>query len=789
MIKNYIKTTIRHLQKNKGYVLINIVGLGAALSMCIVAYLTWSFDKNFDGFHQKRAQLTRISTIDATDGTVYATAPAPLASIGKGIEGVEAAVPIDIWRLNISNSNNTFFDRILFTKASFFDWFDFRIIEGDPRLDDLSSVVISESAAKKYFGSKDPIGEMISINADSERKHTLIVTAVVDDAPLNSSLHYDFITNNGNQESVSGVRNADTDWSFWRSSLFLALEDPHHADHVQAELNKYVPIHQEALSDFNTGKFELQPFVGMAQRNRSYNRESLRSGIPPSAIWGHALLSVLLLLSTCFNFINTTISLARKRLKEIGVRKVMGSSQSHLIVQMLSESLMICLLGTVLSLVISHFILQWYNAKWHWIFLEVDPLNDLHLIGFLVSTLLITTLLAGAYPAFYVSSFSPKKIFSKTVQFGGTHLISRLLLGLQVAIALSSVVLGLSFANNAYYQKTTDVGYQRNGIQAVYTGDKESFNILNNSINSQAIILASAGVREHIGTNCPYIPFELHGEKHNTDYMQVGQGYLELMEIKTLKGRSFDAGLSTDYENTIMVNETLAKRYFPDTDPLGQTLTFFDTLHCTVIGVVGDFLQDNFFLPLKPVVLKFCKADLFSYLVVKTKPENIQEGRSLLAAAWKKALPHRPFIHDFQEDYLVESREVTNNISVISTALSIATILLTLVGLYALMSLNVMKRLKEIAVRRVLGASTKNIALILNGNYIFIILAGSLLGMLGGALMSKALLSSIYDVHVGINLPIIVIASIVLLTIIFLTLFVKVRQVMNLNPAEVLAGD
>jgi ABC-type antimicrobial peptide transport system permease subunit len=312
---------------------------------------------------------------------------------------------------------------------------------------------------------------------------------------------------------------------------------------------------------------------------------------------------------------------------------------------------------------------------------------------------------------------------------------------------------------------------------------------MQNEIKRNPLVLATAGVRHHIGDSCPRYEFDLNGEKQEVEYMEVGENYLDVMDIQTLQGRPFSADLETDYQNAIMINEKFAEMFFPNKNPIGESITFFDTLQVTVIGVVRDFMQDSFFDPLRPLALKYSKADRFLYMAVRSESKDLAAVQTALASAWKTHFPTKPFEHNYQNEFLANAMEVTNNIKKTTSVLAIISVILTITGLFALMSLSILKRMKEIAVRRVLGASVGNISFIINRNYFWIILMGIIIGSGIGAWLSLRLLDSIYNIHAGVNSVVLFAAGLLASIAVLLTIGLKIWQVMQMNPAEVLKGD
>lgn len=790
MFQNNFKIAFRHLKQHKSHVVINVAGLGFGISACIIAYLLWNFDASFDQFHTKADQLYRINTVKSSNQEMYGVAPAPLAELAKeNIAGVNDAIIMDFNWVTMNVGDKTFNQRILFTSPNFLEWFDFEVIAGSNDLTDPGKVLLTEKMVKKFFGDENPIGQNFKLYPELNRQKNLIVSGVIKDHPVNSSIVFDFITNTQNKVDQSGNRFLASNWELWRDAVFIALDEQQSADKIVPQLNQYVAAHQAARPDFNTQQFFLEPLTVMAQHSSSLRQNNFRYDMPAASVWSNIISGILLLLAACLNFSNMTISLAGKRLKEIGVRKVMGSSRNQLMGQLLTESFLICIMGLVLGLALTDVGLEYLNRIWSELDLHLVLADNPPIWAFLAGTVGIATLAAGAYPAFYISAFNPNKIFHGSVKFGGNNLVSKVLLSLQVTIAIIAVIVSLSFYNNAVFQQEADLGFNRTGIQAVWTGDESTFEVFNNEIKQNPMVQNTAGVRHHIGHSCPRHEFDLNGVKNEAEYMEIGENYLSVMDIPVLQGRGFDKQLETDFQTAILINEKFANDYFKNQDPIGQEITFFDTLNCKVIGVVGNFMQDNFFDPLRPLVLKYSKPSRFQYVAVRSEVKNLEAVESALASAWKVHFSNKPFSHQYQDEFIANALEISNNIKTSMMSLAIITLALTITGLFALMSLSILKRMKEIAVRRVLGASISNISYLVNRSYFLIILGGIILGSVIGSMAAFQFLNGIYSIHAGVSSAVTLVAGSLILLAVATTIGIKIWQVMRMNPAEVLKGD
>lgn len=790
MLQNYIKIILRHLSRNKSYVFINVAGLSISLAFCIIAYLNWKFDHDFDIQHEQREQIFRVEMVKAQSHEVYGVCPGPLGkAVLEELPEVVEAVQMDTRVNALRVDKEVFYERFIHANPSFLEVFNFPLIEGTIDLNNPSQVAISETLAKKYFGQTSPIGKTLTSYADQTFRQELTVSGILKDSPKNSSIRVDLLTSLSNSLNGDGIARTGEDWENWINAVFIKLKNPERADEVATYLDKFVAVNNAAHPDWETERFILEPLVSMAHNANNVRWNSMWQSTPPSAIWGNIFMALLLLLTACLNFANTTIALAGKRLKEIGIRKVMGSSRRQLAVQLLGESFMICSIAALIGIGFSTFLVEWYNQMWAFIDLQLNLLHNPALLMFIFFVVLITTILAGIYPALYISGFNPNNILHGSVKFGGANVLSRVLLGFQVSSSLVAIVGALSFAHNAHFQQNTDLGFQRKGIQAVFTGNEQTFTILQNEVNKHPKVLATAGVRSHIGDSAPRIDVKVQGEIKETEYMTIGKDYLDVMEIQLVEGRAFKADMETDYENAIIVNEKFVQSYLPNQEVIGQQVTFFDTLQCTIIGVTKNFMQDSFFDPTRPLALKFGKADSFRYLVVRSDAPQMSELQLALSAVWKTNFPNKPFEHYYQDDFLANSMEVTNNIKWTMLIAAIVTLLLTITGLAALVSLNIVKRMKEIAIRRVLGASVGHVSYILNRQFAGIVLMGIVIGILGGAQVSQILLDSIYNIHSGLSAGLMIAAGVAVMTVILFTIMLKIRGLILKNPADILQDD
>ncbi len=788
MLQNYLRIVLRNVRKNAFYVLVNVIGMGIALACCIIAFVNYQFDRDFDAFHSKKDTVFKLDSRKTSNDLIYGITPLPLGAAAKqNIPEVEDAVRLYTLRSNVKNNQNVYNEVIHFVDEGFFDMFDFPITKGSALdLGKPESVILTEKMAKKYFGDEDPIGKTIEMFAGLESQKAMTVIALVGEYPFNSSIHFDMIAHSDNI-TYRGAPINHQDWARFADVTFLKLKDAKDKGRVEEQLAQFVPIQNSNREDWEISAFLLDPLSDIAHTAMKKRANYLRESTPPSAVWGPSLLAFLLLLAACLNLTNTTIALSNRRLKEMGVRKVMGSSRKQLVTQLLGESFGICLLALVLSLFLVPVLLPQYNAMWDFLELEINYFDNPALMAFLIGSLLTATLLAGAYPAFYISGFEVTKIFRGKVQFSGNNLFSRVMLGAQVMIAIMALAGGFVFARNASFQKTADMGYLREGVMAVPVLDGQSYEILKEKAAQHPDVIELAGASGQVGNIYQTKEVKWRDQDLEVHYLGTGEGYLDMMEINLKEGRFLTEERGSDTERSIMVNEKLVASLGWQ-DPLNQQI-MIDSNAYQVVGVVEDFYQGDFFNPIEPVIIQMIPKENYHLLALKAPSEKLVAINQYLLNQWNELFPYRPYEGFFQDQVLAKEALITNNIKWLFIFFALITVILTSVGLFALISLNIVRRMKEIAIRRVVGATLQNITVLLNFRYFLISFLGVLAGATGAYFLVKGLLDSIFAVHVGVEPWVLGLAGLGVLFLVMLTILMKMLGVVQMNPSKILRSE
>ena len=785
MLKNYFLITFRSLFKNRTYVLINLFGLGIAISCCIVGYLNYDFSNKFDEQHLETDGIYRVNFNRIFQGkeTHYGIVPMPIA------HGVAANVPDDVTLLRYYQTyNNVLIEdewqqtRIAYADPEFLQVFNFPMLKG--RYEDLntaSDIILTYELAEKYFGDSNPINKHISHKTDEGVKDYKIV-GVLKHIPLNSSFQFEALTV---YDALLPQYKEIDETSYRQYTIqFAYLPEGKGKEALISLYDSYIDAQHEARDDFHINQFYLDPLEGMAKRSRSLNVVNLwiLEGLPESAVLGPVIMSIFMILMACFNFTNTSLALSSKRLKEIGIRKVLGGRRKQLIAQFLGENLILCLMGLIMGLLIAEFLVPAYSSLWPFLEIELNLTKDATFLVFLVTILLFTGLFAGAYPAFYVSGFQATRILKGTLKVKNNGIFAMSLLWLQFATAIVAVIGGYLFYQNANYQKDFDMGFNQHGIISLYFEENSELTAFKNTINQHPKIITT-GQSEHQFFGSYYVDPVQHEDVINeVNIMHVSHDYFDVMGMSIINGRSFIRDSEADRSQNIVVNENFVEA-FGWKEPIGKRIVWADSLELFVVGVVKDFISDGLWNPVEPVMIRYNQAESEKYLAIQADADQVFGLNDELKSEWKKMFPDRLYTGDLLNEGLAEAANVNNNILIIFLFQAILGTLLAISGLYTLVSINIVRRTKEIGVRKVLGASMLNIAKVINSKYVIVYLISSVTGSIMAYYLVGWLLGNIWAYHVPLKPSYFITSVLFLFTVSAIVVGQRVFKAASANPA------
>jgi ABC-type antimicrobial peptide transport system permease subunit len=456
-----------------------------------------------------------------------------------------------------------------------------------------------------------------------------------------------------------------------------------------------------------------------------------------------------------------------------------------LLVQFLIENYIICFLALLVGIIGASFLVPAYSSMWEYMTIYLTFTEYWSFWVFLILLLLITGFLAGAYPALYISSFRPLTILQGRTRLGRGGPLAKILLGFQFTISVVSIVSGIIFSMNAVYQDTVDLGYARKELIVVPI-HAQNFNSYFESVSQNPNIEAAAGTQEHIGFGLYRRSIEDEKQEMEVSIMDVGPGYLTTMGLTLLEGRIFDKERAeADRGISVVVNEKMIESFGWD-KPIGKQIRMNDTVMYTVIGVVKDFFSNGMWAKIEPTLIKLATEDIYYSMAIRARAEDLPEVLEYLRATWIKSFPNYPFTGRLQEDTLQEEKSINRSIKQIYIFLAIVATILSMIGLYTLVSLSILNRTKEIGIRKVMGAPVPRIFTVLSSRFLIILAISSVLGCVGGYFLSLMLLDSIWDhfTEIGLGVYFLSVGIIVVLTI--ATMAGKVIQAAQQNPVDCL---
>ena len=794
MFNNYFRIALRTFARNKSSFLINLVGMSIALGCSITAYVNYQYNVDFDRQEKNAANIYRIGFWETTQkGMVpYGVAPIPLGGLVRGSlrEGEEV-----IQFMNKDGQfrigDDMFQKQLAYAEPAFTRLFTFERLSGSLSLEDKTTILISDELAIAWFGTRTAVGKTVTQVVNGEPRE-LIVGGVYKKFPMNSSFRFDLLTGYDNYFPDPSQRSTiENNWARW-ATTFLFLKDKTLADHLPKQLEAYIKTQNEAKPDLKIHSFYVESFVGMSDRAIKQRNQGHWFGgpMPPAAVIAPFAMAGFLLLVACFNFMNNAIAIAGNRIKEIGIRKVIGGRRKELIVQFLSETMIFCLVAMVVALGLAEYFTAGWNSMWSGVEMAITYRGNISLILAIATLIIFTALVAGGYPAFYISAFKPIQILRGTTRFAGAGVLTKSLLVFQFSISLAAVIFALAFYFNSKFQKEYDLGYSWRSVIQVPVANEQQFEQLRNSLQTNTDILAMAGTEHHIYSGSYTVAASFgNKEKSEVDVLNVSDEYFDAVNVRLIAGRNFKKDQASDLNEGLIVNEEFVRKFNLGNDAIGKGITFNDTTHLFITGVVKDVYLGALFEPLSPVAFRYIPATKYRYLIALTEPAQLIYVNDQIKTSWNKIFPNQIYPGRLMETRMMMALEHFDSVVILYTFLGLVAIIMSISGLYSLVALNLQKRTRELGIRKILGAPLKHLVYQSGKLFLLVMLIAFVIGSTLGAVMVNAMMDSVWEYYVAVNTEIVSLAVLILASIALATIAYKIRGVVVSNPVDSLRHE
>lgn len=726
MIKNYFKTAWRNLTKNKGFSFINITGLAIGMAAAILILLWIQNEMSRDTQYPKSARLYMMYNRDHFSGQLWAWNSTPMImgpTLKKNYPEVEDAVRV---RSNASYlftvDDKKFIEQGFIVDSGFLKMFDFPMLYGNPAkaLDDIYNIVLTEKLAKTLFGNENAIGKTIKIDSTD----IFTVSGVMKDLPNTTSFQFDYLLPFAYLYKLNQV---DNGWDNNQLNTYILLKRNASQSAFNAKVKNITIDHTKNSGLPSTTQVFSFPVSKTYLYGKSENGQLVEGRMETVRLFG--IIAAFILLIACINFMNLSTARSEKRAKEVGIRKVVGARKFSLIAQFIGESILLALLAGILALVIVQFTLPSYNRlvdkqlflDWSNIFLWLE----------ITVFIIFTGVIAGSYPAFFLSSFKPVKVLKGTFRTAhGAVNPRKVLVVLQFTFAIVLIISTIIILHQIKYAQERQTGYNKNNI--IYTsmqGDvAKNYEVIKQSLlDNDAAVAVTKSMSPITQSWSDSWGFSWTGSTEDDKKMDfirfsTDGDFMKVFGTKLVEGRDIDLKNYPGDSNSIMVNQTAVERMRLKEPVVGQSI-MNGNVKMPIAGVVKDFILGSPYEPVSPLMINGPRTGWFNIVHIKLNPgKPVAADLRLVSQVFKQYNPQYPFSYKFVDDEYAKKFEDTQRTATLAALFAGLTIIISCLGLFGLATYMAENRIKEIGVRKVLGASVMDISTLLSKDFLKLVI-------------------------------------------------------------------
>ncbi len=802
MLRNFFKTAIRNLFRQKVYSLINLLGLSIGVASFVIIAIYVQHELSYDKFFKDSDRIYRVGLKYNIDGVVFYSAlnPVPLA------EGLKQEFPeIE----NVSRLYNKFFsggytyvkyedqqfkeDKVFWVDSTVFDVLGIKLLKGNPReaLKNTNSVVITQETAVRYFGDEDPIGKMLKFDDGNIYN----ITGIAKSFPVNSHMHFDFLASIHTNKRL--IRHPD--WIDVKNYVYLRLKKDANIDQIRDRMHEFQKKYLSPEVKYIT-KLDYEDFVKKGNEFNFYfesvtdihlktifeSNSEPQSDIKRVVIFG--LIGIVILFIACINFINLTTAIATQRAKEVGIRKVVGSTKRLMLLQFLIETGLTAFVSVILSFFIIEQFIPLFNNVLQ-LKLSASLLHNWYIVPLAFSLVLFVSFLAGFYPSIVLSSFKPVQVLKGKLSNRKGRNFRLILVVLQYTISVLLIISTMVMYLQLNFMQNKPLGFNKENLIIVQRPNRlrTQFNVFKEIVDKSPYVISSTssyGAPQLVVETMVYFTKGKDTEESYTVVRYPSDfDFIDTYELELIKGRKLDKTLATD-STAVVLTETAVKT-FGLKNPLENEIyySYEKDVPLKVVGIVKDFHSESLQAVIRPTIIIINRDRPPMYYIVKYKEGKAKETIQFLEEKWNEFLPGDVLQYQFLEDSLKDIYGNEKQITVVMLVFSILAIFIACLGLYGMSSYMANTRVKEIGIRKVLGANFGKISQIMIKDLLkWVLIANVVSWPIGYLLMNKWLQNYSYKIDLGIH--IFIISGLISLLIAVLTVGYQTIKASGKNPVD-----
>ena len=785
MFKNLILIAFRNIRKDIGYSIINILGLTLGIASALFLIIYVADELSYDRYHEKADRIFRVSTTitETDDQFTWIMAQIPFGQqVKEDYPEIEASVRFFNFNRNLVKYEDKEFmeENFVYADSTVFDVFTFQFVYGTPHsaLTEPNTIVLTRTVANKYFGSGDPVGKSLTSGNNAYR-----VTGVIADLPRNSHYRYDALVSRTSLPAQMGS------WGNFGVFTYLLLPGDINITEFEEKINGMYDKYMAEIFERMNIKivYHLEPITSIHLHSTNANEPEPTGSI--AYVYIFVAVAFFLILIAAMNYMNLATARSIRRAREVGLRKVLGSKRSGLIFQFLAESAALTIIALIISLGVVALLLPEFN-KLAGKYFEINVLFTPLVIASIFGIVLITGILGGSYPAFYLSRFSPVKVLKGEISKGSSgNIFRKVLVTIQFTVSVVMIISTLVVFRQLNYLKNKDLGYSMENVIGVRMNNQEMslrYQTFKQTLLENNNVIAVTCTNAQIGTGTPKVIFMMESDEgmveRGINFAVVDHDFIETMDIQIIEGRDFRQDMPADTLLAVVINETLAKRMNWD-DPIGKRVEMGggSVLNATVTGVMKDYHQTGIYNEIESLMLVYRMVSPFVY--IKLDQDNIQDALRYTEEVWTGLYPDQPFSYSFLSDRFYEQFGSDEKRGFIFTVFTILAIVIATLGLFGLTSYMVEQRSREIGIRKVFGASELVIIRLISLEFLTLVLIAIILAApVSYYLMTDWLENFVYRTQPGAM--VFVLSAIITIVVTFITVNIRAWRAATANPVD-----